>query len=136
MDYVTPMWCAPYMKIPYADRGRTKEGLDCYGLIKLVNHEVFHRDVPDYVYSSSLSSKDVAECIEEHLPLDWQKVEVPEAGDLIMLRIAGRPWHCGLFAVPGLMLHAIDRRLSGMDRIDSLRWSSRVMGYYRPLPCN
>jgi len=129
---IAPDWCRRFLKIPYLDRGRTRDGVDCYGLVMLVNREQFGRLVPDYVYASSKDQGAVAKTIEEFLPCDWRKVEVPEPGDLVMLKILGRPWHCGVFVAPGLMLHSIGDAVSGIERLDTVRCQRRVVGFYRP----
>lgn len=134
MDAVAPDWCGRFVKIPYLDKGRTRAGLDCYGLFALVNREQFGRVVPDYVYPSSLDQGAVAQVMGRYLDVDFRRVETPVPGDLITLKILGRPWHCGIWVAPGLMLHAIDHTVSGIDRLDSVRWARRVTGFHRP--CN
>lgn len=129
---VAPDWCKRFTKIPYLDRGRTRAGVDCYGLVMLVNREQFGRLVPDYAYSSSKDQDAVSETIATFLPCDWRRVDVPEPGDLVMLKILGRPWHCGIYVAPGLMLHSIGDALSGIERLDSVRCRKRILGYYRP----
>jgi cell wall-associated NlpC family hydrolase len=128
---IAPDWCRRFLRIPYLDRGRTHVGVDCYGLVAMVNREQFGRVVPDYAYASSMDQNAVAQTIAKFLPCDWRRVDVPEPGDLVMLKILGRPWHCGVYVAPGLMLHAIDHAVSGIDRLDSPRWARRVVGYYR-----
>ncbi|MGP1664446.1 MAG: NlpC/P60 family protein [Rhodanobacter sp.] len=133
IDPVAPAWCVDFVKIPYVDRGRDHVGVDCYGLVVLVNREQFAREVRDYVYASSLDQISVAAIIERHLTIDWGRVETPQPGDLVMLQILGRPWHCAIHVAPGLILHAIDNSASCIDRVDSVRWQRRVLGYYRPV---
>ena len=132
-DSVAPAWCNEYRKIPYVSCGRTREGLDCYGIVVLVNRERFGRIVPDYQYKNSVDQDEIAPLIVKNLPLDWVQVTTPQEGDLIMFQIAQRPWHCGIWVADNLMLHAIDGFASGIDRLDSLRWHRRLMGYYRPM---
>lgn len=129
---VAPDWCHAYLGLPYRDRGRDRAGLDCYGLVMLVNREQFGRIVPDYVYRSATDGDAVAATVAANLECDWAPTHHPAAGDLVMLRIAGRPWHCGVVAAPGLMLHVIDHSRSGIERLNGLRWSRRIIGYYRP----
>lgn len=132
MTAIAPDWCRRFLKIPYLDRGRTRAGVDCYGLVMLVNREQFGREVPDYVYASSKDQVAVARTIERFLPRDWRKVETPEPGDLVMLKILGRPWHCGIFVAPGLMLHSIGDAVSGIEHLDSVRCERRIVGFFHP----
>lgn len=133
MTAVAPSWCNAFRGIPYVDRGRDRAGMDCYGLVLLIHREHFGRELPDYGYASSLDQEAVKGTIAEYLPRDFEKVDHPEPGDLVMLNILGRPWHCGVYVAPNLMLHAIDRMVSGIDRLDSVRWRRRVIGYFRPV---
>ena len=63
MSAIAPDWCRRFLKIPYLDRGRTRDGVDCYGLVMLVNREQFGRLVPDYVYASSKDQGAVSKTI-------------------------------------------------------------------------
>ena len=130
---VAPAWCERFRRIPYLDKGRTRAGVDCYGLYKLVNLEQFGRLVPDYVYSSSLDQDAVAQVMDQYLAVDFRRVETPAPGDLITLKLIGRPWHCGCWVAPGLMLHSIGDQLSGIERLDSVRWARRITGFHRPV---
>lgn len=40
------MWWNKYIGIPYEFRGRTKDGADCYGLVEIIQREVFGVDLP------------------------------------------------------------------------------------------
>lgn len=134
MHYQIPEWCNRFRNIPYENRGRSFESVDCYGLVKLVNMEQFGRLVPDYVYQDSMNAPEVSATVIAGLPLDWSKVDVPEEGDLVMFNIARRPIHCGVWAAPNFMLHSVDNMPSGIERLDSLMWKNRLKGFYRPLP--
>lgn len=133
MSAVAPEWCNVFRRIPYVDLGRSRDGVDCYGLVLLVNREQFGRSLPDYAYRSSLDPSAVNATISTHLPHDFRRVEEPVPGDLVMLQILGRPWHCGVYVAPGLMLHVIGHAVSGIDRLGSVRWHRRIRGYYRPV---
>lgn len=129
-----PQWAENYIDLPYADRGRTRDGVDCYGLYALVQREVFGVQVPDYVYASAESARAVARTVKSHLNADWDKVTDPRPGDLVLLKIGGEPWHCGVYMAERLMLHASAGQLSGMEWLDDVRWEHRNLGVYRLKP--
>ncbi len=61
----------------------------------------------------------------------WSKVETPQAGDLMILRITGRPWHCAIMLDGLSMLHALERVGVVHERIDTMLWRNRIEGIYR-----
>lgn len=136
---MAPEWVAGYIGIPYKDKGRDRSGCDCWGLVRLILGEVFGISVPSYAgdYVEASDSSSVTEAVQQGLRDGWRKVEGARGGDLLILRIAGRPWHCGLLVTPRLFLHAPakDRGgrplLSCIDRLDSPMWARRISGIYR-----
>ena len=41
-------WSATYIGAPWSARGRDRDGLDCWGLVRLVYRDRLFRDLPDY----------------------------------------------------------------------------------------
>lgn len=60
-----PDWVSPYVGLPYKDRGRGPDGWDCWGGVRMVMHEVFHRELPDYLdaYTTADDSRSVARAV-------------------------------------------------------------------------
>lgn len=124
-------WWNDYIGIPYAEKGRDKSGLDCWGLVRLVYKEQFNIDIPSFVtdYESDNSSR-IAELIsigKEH----WSKVVQPAVGDVILLRISGLFMHVGVVISPNEFLHVREGRDSVIERFDSPMWRHRVEGFYK-----
>ena len=134
-----PAWAGGYVGLPYAEKGRTRAGADCWGGVRLVMSEVFGHRLPDYAdaYASTSDRASVAAAIEAGLADGWRRVDLPAAGDLLTLRIAGRPWHCGVMVNAVQFLHwpPPDQQgrqlLSCIERLDSPHWFRRVDGIYR-----
>ena len=122
----------PYIGIPFAEHGRSLAGCDCYGLVWLVLRDVFGQELPDYVtaYSSSNDQASVAQAIRDGLRTAWEPLQAPRTGALVVLKIAGRPWHCGLVVTPELFLHQPDTDLSRIERLNRPAWARRVLGYW------
>ena len=130
---------APYVGLPYRDKGRGPDAWDCWGGIRMVFAEVFGLELPDYAdaYSTANDLCSVSEAITRGLADGWVKCERAQEGDLLSLKIAGRPWHCGIMVNSGQFLHwpppGRDGRekLSCVERIDTLEWNRRILGFYR-----
>lgn len=125
-------WAERYVGIPFVERGRSREGLDCWGLALLVLAEQFRlQNLPDFLdrYAGT-RDKALPSVFAEGLR-QWQPVLAPAPGDIVVLKIGGKPWHVGVVIARNLML-TIDRgTASVIERLDSLRWSGRIEGYYR-----
>lgn len=123
-----------YIGIPFKDRGRTIEGLDCWGLIVLVYRELFSIELPSFSndYQSAMDRESIQQTVLGHMS-PWIEVEGgrEEVGDGILMR--GKPYHMGIVAFSGRMLH-IEDGIFGGSRIEpymSPLWANRIIGFYR-----
>lgn len=128
-----PAWVGPYIGLPYKDKGRGPDGWDCWGGVRMVLGDVFGLDLPSYeeAYVSGADRVAVPEAVERGLAEGWERTDRREPGSLLILRIAGRPWHCGLIVAPNFFLHWAPNTTSCMERLDSPMWSRRIAGIYR-----
>jgi cell wall-associated NlpC family hydrolase len=129
-----PDWAAPYIGLPYVDKGRTREGVDCWGLVRLVLADVFHVNLPDYsgAYRDGDDWGGIAHAVRAGLAEGpWVKTQQPRAGDLLILKIADRPWHCGVMLSSTRFLHAKPGDSVVHEPLDTPRWSNRIEGIYR-----
>lgn len=129
---------ARFVGLPYADKGRGPDAWDCWGGVRMVLHEVYGLDLPDYAeaYTTADDGDSVAAAVRAGLA-DWQPVQRPQAGDLVILRILGRPWHCAVMVDDRRFLHwpppgrSGGQTLSCVERLDSPHWARRIEGMYR-----
>lgn len=121
-----------YIGIPYTNRGRDREGLDCWGLVQLWYQEQFGIAVPDYLwaYTSAEDHGSVALAINEN-KINWLKVNEPEYGDVLVFKIMGQPIHVGVKLKGDDFLHAFKGTQSCRERLSSLSWSRRLTEVYR-----
>ena len=134
-----PEWVAPYIGLRYADKGRGPDEWDCWGGVRMVLAQVFGLQLPDYsdAYSAAKDHRSVAAAVEAGLADGWSLADQPQAGDLLILKIAQRPWHCALMVTDDKFLHwpPPDKRgvqmLSCWERLDSPHWANRIEGIYR-----
>lgn len=133
-DLHPPDWAARYIGVPYVEKGRDLDGADCWGITRLALQDQFGlAGLPSYAdnYESSMDRTSVAAVVESALELGWKREEEPFAGALVIIQLAGRPWHCGTMLNARWMLHSLPRINSVCERIDGLTWARRIVGFYR-----
>lgn len=130
-----PGWCAPYIGLPYLSGGRTRAGVDCWGLLNLVWAERFGLMLPSYdgpLWQKGASAKDVAAAASA-FSANFKQIEPGQEreGDGLLLRMLGVPLHVALVVAPGWMLHVEDNNDSCLETYRSFQWEKRILGFYR-----
>jgi cell wall-associated NlpC family hydrolase len=135
---VIPAWVAPFVDIPWKVKGRTYEGCDCWGLLRLVMQEHYHVTLPSYseAYPDLEDGEWISALLRHGIPAGgWTKVENPREGDGIVLRVLGAiELHVGVVIAPDQFLHTFPTYAgSVVARFDHPFWShpGRVLGFYR-----
>ncbi len=137
-----PPWVRRYIGIPYDERGRGPDKVDCYGLVRMVWENEFGLDLPEFggEYGPGPDNvkeerQRVAQCFREYgyATGDWTPVAPGEerCGDGVLLRLMGFPIHVGVVVAPGMMLHCERGFDSALDRYDGMRWQKRLVGFWR-----
>lgn len=134
-----PAWVGPYIGMPYKDKGRGPDGWDCWGGVRMVLAEVFGQVLPDYAdaYTHAEDMASVSRAVSVGLAEGWQEVSSPAPGDLLIISIAGRPWHCGIMVTTDRFLHWPPKsrrgseQLSSVERLDGVSWASRKKTFHR-----
>jgi len=120
--------------VPFAPRGRTREGLDCWGLHRLAVLLETGVDLPSYadLYVDAAESAENARLIAG-LMSGWG--EVPAGSekrlDVVLMRVGRYACHVGTVLRPGRMLHTYS---GGAVRIGHYRtglFKDRVVGFFR-----
>jgi cell wall-associated NlpC family hydrolase len=128
-----PEWTRDFVGIPFAEHGRDLDGCDCWGLVRLVQSAIYGRRLPCLAqgYESTTDAAAIAglyDCEREH----WHEVRGGgEAGDVVVLRIAGSPSHVGVVVAPFVMLHVLKGICTSVERFDGPLWRHRVVAVYR-----
>lgn len=117
-----------FIGIPYANRGSSFQGCDCWGLVWLYHAEVLKRLVPRYDGYKDAESADISDYISDRWN-QWQKVEPAnmEPGDVLALRVGRHPVHCGVYVGHGMMLHVMEGRMSCLERVDIGFWKNLIV---------
>jgi probable lipoprotein NlpC len=129
-----PLWCSDYVGIPYEHYGRSKTGVDCWGLAKLVLMEQFSLDVPNYdvYYHADCDVKQIGADVTD-VAGNWQSIPAgdEQPGDVALLRCLGQPIHVGVVVASEWMIHAELNIDSCLEKYTGPRWNRRVTGFYR-----
>lgn len=115
-----------FVGIPYGFRDNS--GLDCYQLVLAVSREVFGVDLPDYSFEGTWREADSG--FNSHRG-DFTPVSKPEPGDLVLLKFASKPIHCGIVVGRNTMLHSLRGSNSCIEKFTSVKWRNRIEGFYR-----
>ncbi len=120
-----------YIGIPFVERGRTMDGADCWGLVRLILMNEFGIDAPSLdAIEAPFDYKAIGE-IARAETVNWIEVDEPQAGDLILFRVCGQPVHVGLVVDPGWMVHTDRNIQSCIERYDGVKFRKRIMGIFR-----
>jgi len=115
-------WANDYVGIPYTHLGRTAEGADCYGLIRLAMLEQFNIDMPALTTDSAHTPRALA---KEFLALRrvFTKVENAQEGDLIIFKTLGQPNHVGIvIGIDSYFLHTEPMKNACIESWKSSMW--------------
>jgi len=133
---MTIHWTDKYVGIPF-----TYYQFDCAVLAERVQREVFGRTfgVPSERWYSSaegrMKLKHMADQINKSMYL-VDKVDKPQEGDLILMRVLGRDMHIGVYTVVrGIphVLHVLEKQQSVLQQLHIVEAKGfRIVGYYRP----
>jgi cell wall-associated NlpC family hydrolase len=128
-------WSDRYVGIPWADRGRTRAGCDCYGLARLIYREELGIALPDYRedYASATEEAEVAALIARaSVAPPWVHVEgAARPFDLAVLRGQGLATHLGIVIREGLMIHMAARDRAVVQGYAAGSWKHRLVSRLR-----
>ena len=117
--------------VPFVDGGRTKDGLDCWGLAMILLERQGY-PVPDYPIQAT-AVQEIADALKDGSECGgYERLNAPECGCIVLLRLSMDVWanHVGICIGHGRFIHAYSKTGVCIDRLS--RWRSRIVGYYRP----
>lgn len=121
-----------YVGIPFVDKGRTIEGCDCWGLLRLVYSMELGVQLPTFSeeYESCRDTKTTWGSFNAHLA-DWEQVQTPVPLDGIFFNVVRNP-HVGIVVANNFFLHTTaSTQSSTIERLDSPIWRNRIVSYHR-----
>ena len=125
---------AQMIGVPFLEKGRDMSGFDCWGATRFGLLHAFGIAVPSYTesYTTTREGEEIAALIGRE-SIGWDEVALSalQPGDVLILRMKGHPWHCGLVVDPPYFIHADRATGTVKDRWDSIRWSQRIVSVHR-----
>lgn len=127
------MWWNQYVGVPFAEKGRSLKGFDCWGLVQHHYRENLRIELPSYLehYETTNDRDALGQVIGRESGEKWLDIAKPQSSDVIILRLRGVPMHVGLVTKPGYMIHCARGIGVAHERFDSMRWRSNVQGFVR-----
>lgn len=125
-------WTERYVGIPYLALGRGFDGVDCYGLARLILDQECGVRIPAYADADPcvLERAELARLIDEGRGSVWHRAEAIRPFDLLLFRMGGQDSHIGVAIDPRMMIHA-HRDQAKVARLDDPAWRSRLVGAWR-----
>jgi len=137
-----PIWAGHYIGLQFKEHGRDSSGVDCWGLARLILAEQFGIALPSYIreYDNTLKQDQIGALVEREA-LKWRIIKNGEesAGDIVIMRMRGRPMHVGVVLGDKHMLHIEQGINSVIEDYSRPKWADRISGFYRyknPLDLN
>lgn len=127
-------WITAYIGLPFLEKGRTRAGLDCWGLIRLAYAEQAGVELPAWRegYADTApgpgTAAHLARCADSFTPV---AAGGERRGDILLFRTGRHLAHVGLCLGSGRMLHILDGIDSTVERYLAPRWRARLAGAYR-----
>jgi len=121
-----------HVGIPFVDRGRDLNGVDCWGLAVLV-YRAAGIQIPEYNEYGDICRRERAELariIDENRS-DWKEVSRPQSLDLVLIRINGQASHIAVMVDSVRMLNITREGESAIESTRSVQWCNRIVGYFR-----
>ena len=123
-----------YIGLQYLDNGRTKDGVDCWGLARLFYKDEFDIDLPsysqDYIGGTDPHIKEAIALYKNN----WEQNTAPNLGDLCLFNILGEPMHVGIFIGDNKFLHCRRGSDSVIESLNNIKWKNRFLGFYNYAP--
>lgn len=123
-----------FVGIPYLDRGRGIDGLDCWGLLHLCYRELRGIELPSYSsrYVSGSDRKAMDRLIVGELDA-WEEISTGQEQkfDGVLMREGRFIRHIGIITTPGMLLHVEAGETSRIERYRSGIFANRIVGFYR-----
>jgi len=129
-------WVSRYVGVPFKDQGRTFQGCDCWGLVRLIYLHELKIELPEYGEISATDLREVSKYITGNNDIEpWVAIDTPEAFDVVVMRFHGSKHvgHVGVVVDATLpqLIHTERGHDSVVVALGDMRIRNRVVGFRR-----
>lgn len=127
-------WSRDYVGLPWQFAGRSRAGVDCWGLLWLVYRDVLKIEVASYereTIDAPEREQIAALLTSDRNKSPWCPVVKEQAFDMAVFKRGGIDSHVGIVVEPGRMLHITNGTESRVERFDQGRWKPKLIGLHR-----
>ncbi len=122
--------------VKFKDKGRDYSGWNCWGLPRCAFKDILSIELPSFVddyvdAGDTKASRRVIHDIILSQKHNWEKVDQPQALDVVLFRFGDTQTHLGLMIDKNRFIHCEKRINTVIERIDSAKWQKRIEGIYR-----
>lgn len=124
---------AKYISIPFEERGRSHNGVDCWGLIFLVYRDILKIELPTYLegYENLEDRKEISNIMSNDKHILWEEVETPKLYDVCLFNMVRVPMHVGLCLDKISFMHSFKGNEVCIEKFNNIKWNKRIVGFYR-----
>lgn len=136
-----PAWVSQYIGLEYVPGGRSRQGVDCYGLVWLLHREQLGRVLPTMIGRAFLRHPDcdraklreLRQAAQEAADAgDWTRLNEPEfLGDIAWMKAIRSAAHIGVAVSRTQLLQIEPGQTSSVTRIDSPAFGRRLVSWVR-----
>ena len=136
MKISLPEFINKCLGIPFVPKGRDYSGIDCWGIPMLAYRDMLGIELPSFIDDyvdpgDSDASRRVIQDIILMQKQNWEKVEKPQALDVVLFRFGDTQTHLGLMVDDKCFLHCERKVNTIIERVGCAKWQNRVEGIYR-----
>lgn len=127
-------WSAEFVGLPWAEKGRDRAGVDCWGLV-VIAFASRGIALPSYAadYVCVAEREQNAKLFDREFRSPWIDVAVgtEREWDVVLFRRMGVPAHVGIVVGEGRMLHISTDEESMVEAYAAGRWRQKLISVHR-----
>ena len=125
------MWSNNYIGIPFKYKGRDENGLDCWGLVRLIYKNEYNISLPSFSEEYIENDVDRIQDLISQYKEGWESVEAPSEGTAVLFKVMGTESHIGVAISATHFIHAREGYDSAVEAFDSPYWKRRIVGHFK-----